>query len=132
VTLARALTDTFAGIRPADVPGFVVAQLTGAMGRDVPLPMAGPGTARNRGARRGPALRRVAAASTTRLTAELAQQTRLLVTMGCGDECPYVPGAERDDWPLDDPNGKPIVKVREIRDDIRERVRSLIDREGWS
>ena len=38
---------------------------------------------------------------------------QVLVTMGCGDQCPYVPGAKRDDWPLDDPKGKPIEKVRE-------------------
>ena len=74
----------------------------------------------------------LAGASTTRLTPELAQSTQVLVTMGCGDECPYVPHARRDDWPLEDPKGKPIERVREIRDDIRERVRSLIEREGWS
>jgi arsenate reductase len=52
--------------------------------------------------------------------------------MGCGDQCPYVPGAKRDDWPLDDPKGQPITRVREIRDDIRERVKALIGREGWA
>jgi arsenate reductase (thioredoxin) len=70
-------------------------------------------------------------ASTTELTPELAQQAQVLVTMGCGDQCPYVPGAKRDDWPLEDPKGKPIEKVREIRDEIRSRVEALIDREGW-
>jgi hypothetical protein len=50
--------------------------------------------------------------------------------MGCGDECPYVPGAKRDDWPIEDPKGNPIEKVRDIRDDIRERVRSLTELEG--
>src|SRR6185369_8561449 len=74
----------------------------------------------------------LAAASTTKLTPEVAQRAQLLVTMGCGDECPYVPGAERDDWPLEDPKGKPIERVREIRDEIRGRVRVLIEREGWS
>jgi arsenate reductase len=73
----------------------------------------------------------LARASTTRLTPQLAQQTDVLVTMGCGDECPYVPGVKRDDWPLDDPKGKSIERVREIRDDIRERVQALIEREGW-
>jgi arsenate reductase (thioredoxin) len=73
----------------------------------------------------------LADASTRKLTPELARQTQVLVTMGCGDECPYVPGVKRDDWPLEDPKGQPIEKVREIRDDIRERVRSLIEREGW-
>ena len=70
-------------------------------------------------------------AATTRLTPELAQQAQLLVTMGCGDECPYVPGAKRDDWPLEDPKGKPIERVREIRDEIRDRVQALIEHEGW-
>ena len=74
----------------------------------------------------------LAGATTTRLTPELAGQAQLLVTMGCGDECPYVPGAERDDWPLDDPKGQPIEKVREIRDEIRDRIQALIQREGWS
>jgi arsenate reductase len=71
-------------------------------------------------------------ASTTRLTADLAQQAQLLITMGCGDQCPVVPGLRRDDWPLEDPKGKPLARVREIRDEIRQRVESLIDREGWS
>jgi arsenate reductase len=55
----------------------------------------------------------------------------MLITMGCGDECPVVPGATRQDWPLEDPKGKPIDVVRAIRDDVRERVRALIEREGW-
>jgi arsenate reductase len=71
------------------------------------------------------------AASTTKLTPELAQQAQLLVTMGCGDECPFVPGAKRDDWPLEDPKGKKIERVREIRDEIRDRVQALIEHEGW-
>jgi arsenate reductase len=70
-------------------------------------------------------------ATTTRLAPELAQQADMLITMGCGDECPYVPGVERDDWPLDDPKGKPIEHVRAIRDDVRSRVEALIDRKGW-
>ena len=74
----------------------------------------------------------LAGASTQKLTTELAQQAQVLVTMGCGDECPYVPGAKRDDWPLDDPKGKPIEKVRQIRDEIRNRVQALIEAEGWS
>jgi arsenate reductase len=64
------------------------------------------------------------------LTPELAAEAQLLVTMGCGDECPYVPGLRRDDWPLEDPKGKPIERVRAIRDDIRARVQSLIAQEG--
>lgn len=64
-----------------------------------------------------------------KLTSELAAEAQLLITMGCGDECPYVPGLRRDDWPLEDPKGKPIERVRAIRDDIRARVEALIVRE---
>ena len=64
-----------------------------------------------------------------KLTSELAAEAQLLITMGCGDECPYVPGLRRDDWPLEDPKGKPIERVRVIRDDIRARVEALIVRE---
>ena len=55
----------------------------------------------------------------------------MLVTMGCGDECPVVPGTERDDWPLDDPKGKSIVEVRAIRDEIKRRVEQLVASKGW-
>ena len=71
-------------------------------------------------------------APTTKLTADLAQQATMLVTMGCGDACPVVPGARRDDWPLEDPKAKPIETVRRIRDDVQSRVRALIEREGWA
>ena len=66
-----------------------------------------------------------------KLTAELAKGVHTLVTMGCGDECPAVPGARRDDWPLPDPKGKPLDAVRAIRDEIRTRVSELIATEGW-
>ena len=65
------------------------------------------------------------------LTTELAAGTRLLVTMGCGEECPYIPGVEVQDWPLEDPKGKPIQRVREIRDEIRRRVGELVAGRGW-
>lgn len=65
-----------------------------------------------------------------KLTSEMAAEAQLLITMGCGDECPYVPGVTRDDWPLDDPKGQPIARVRAIRDDIRARVEALIVQEG--
>jgi arsenate reductase (thioredoxin) len=71
-------------------------------------------------------------ASTSKLTPELAQRATLLITMGCGDQCPVVPGLRRDDWPLEDPKGKPPDRVCEIRDEIRERVERLLEREGWS
>ncbi len=61
------------------------------------------------------------------LTDDLAREASLLVTMGCGEACPAVPGLRRDDWPLDDPKGRPIEAVRRIRDQIGERVRRLID-----
>src|SRR5207253_2049694 len=67
-----------------------------------------------------------------RLTAELAKGTHTLVMMGYGDECPVVPGAKRDDWPLTDPKGKPRQRVREIRDDIEARVRALIKANDWA
>jgi arsenate reductase len=65
-----------------------------------------------------------------KLTTELTADAQLLITMGCGDECPYVPGVRRDDWPLEDPKGQPIRRVRAIRDDIRARVEVLVDQEG--
>jgi arsenate reductase (thioredoxin) len=64
-----------------------------------------------------------------RLTAKMGAD--LLVTMGCGDDCPVMPGARRDDWPLQDPKGLPLERVREIRDEIRARVRALIAEEHW-
>jgi arsenate reductase len=65
-----------------------------------------------------------------KLTPELTSQAQLLITMGCGDECPFVPGLRRDDWPLEDPKGQPVERVRAIRDDIRRRVEALVDAAG--
>jgi arsenate reductase (thioredoxin) len=64
------------------------------------------------------------------LTAELARGATMLITMGCGEECPVVPGVRRDDWPLPDPKGKPVELVRNIRDQVRSRVEALVDSEG--
>ena len=61
----------------------------------------------------------------------VAQGAAMLITMGCGDACPVVPGAKRDDWPLEDPKGKPLERVREIRDEIKTRVAKLVADEGW-
>ena len=61
-----------------------------------------------------------------KLTSELAERADLLITMGCGDKCPYIPGLRMEDWPLEDPKGKPIADVRRIRDDIRRRVHVLL------
>ena len=69
-------------------------------------------------------------ATTTKLTDEIAQQAQILVTMSCGDQCPVVPGAKRDDWPLADPQGQPIDEVRRIRAEISRRVKDLVDAEG--
>jgi protein-tyrosine-phosphatase len=64
-----------------------------------------------------------------KLTQELAEGASLLITMGCGDECPYVPGLRRDDWPLPDPKGRPMEEVRVIRDVVKARVLNLIEAE---
>jgi arsenate reductase len=73
----------------------------------------------------------LAGARPQKLTVELASTATWLVTMGCGDDCPAVPGARRDDWPLEDPKGKPRARVAEIRDDIERRVRDFIAANGW-
>lgn len=62
-----------------------------------------------------------------RLTEELAAGATWLITMGCGDKCPVVPGVKRDDWPLQDPKGQPVERVREIREEVRGRVRAFVD-----
>jgi arsenate reductase (thioredoxin) len=61
-----------------------------------------------------------------RLTRELAEQADVLVTMGCGDACPYIPGKRYIDWELPDPKGRPLDEVRATRDDIAQRVASLV------
>lgn len=63
------------------------------------------------------------------LTPEVAAQARWLITMGCGEECPVVPGVERVDWALDDPAHQPLERVRTIRDEIDRRVRQFVERE---
>ncbi len=60
-----------------------------------------------------------------RLTEEMARAADVVVTMGCGDACPYVPGKRYVDWELEDPAGRPLADVRRVRDDIAERVRAL-------
>jgi arsenate reductase len=67
-----------------------------------------------------------------KLTKDVASQAQVLVTMGCGDQCPFVPGARVEDWPLPDPKGQPMHVVRQIRDEIRARVEDLIARDGLS
>ncbi|MDQ2644564.1 MAG: arsenate reductase ArsC [Myxococcota bacterium] len=65
------------------------------------------------------------------LSDDLAASSSLLVTMGCGEACPHVPGLRRMDWPLEDPKGKPLERVREIRDDVKARVLELLEQESW-
>jgi protein-tyrosine-phosphatase len=60
-----------------------------------------------------------------RLTTELAEQADVVVTMGCGDTCPYIPGKRYIDWDLSDPKGRPVDEVRATRDEIARRVQDL-------
>ena len=196
VTLARALTDTFAGIRPADAPGFIVAQLAGAAAATVlfrwlvpalprcgrtrrscrtmtavmprhedralrlrpqrrpladgggivqsrwPSPTKargdvgrhGAGAARPSRSRRRDARgrrRSVGSATPQKLTDELAQGAQLLITMGCGDECPVVPGLRARRLAARGSEGQTSCASREIRDEIRQRVETLLEHEGW-
>ena len=73
----------------------------------------------------------LSAEAPTLLTREMAEGASLLVTMGCGESCPMVPGLRRIDWAIEDSKDKPPEVVRAIRDDIRARVRALVDAEGW-
>jgi len=62
-----------------------------------------------------------------RLTVALARQADVVVTMGCGDACPYIPGKRYVDWDLPDPKGRPLDEVRATRDEIARRVADLLD-----
>lgn len=68
----------------------------------------------------------IASAQPKILTTEAVQESDVVITMGCGDECPYFPGKRYEDWKLDDPAGQGIESVRPIRDEIRTRVEALI------
>jgi arsenate reductase len=72
----------------------------------------------------------VSGARPQKLTEALARTATVLITMGCGDECPFVPGIRVEDWPLSDPKGADVETVRRIRDQIRDRVMRLIDRDS--
>ena len=65
------------------------------------------------------------------LSTDVAKGAHIVVTMGCGDDCPLIPGVERDEWPLDDPKGRSIEDVRQIRDEIRKRVAELVKERNW-
>lgn len=60
------------------------------------------------------------------LTDDLARKADMIITMGCGEACPYVPGLKREDWRLTDPKGKPLEEVRKIRDEIKQKVEAMI------
>ncbi|HEX2903931.1 MAG TPA: arsenate reductase ArsC [Jatrophihabitans sp.] len=60
------------------------------------------------------------------LTADVVSRADAVITMGCGDNCPYYPGKRYEDWPLTDPAGQPIDVVRQVRDDIHDRVQQLV------
>ncbi len=178
VTLARAATNTFSGIRPADVPGFLVAQLVGAALATAPLPLArcrgrpvktvvfacvqnagrsqmaaafftqlaNPQLARAVSAGTRPAARvhpevvatmrevgidlsgrraGAAHAPSSRRTRRGSSRWAAATSARC------CPASRRDDWPLADPAGPAAERVREIRDEIEERVWQLIAKEGW-
>jgi arsenate reductase (thioredoxin) len=95
-----------AGTRPADRVNPVVVEAMREVGADLSA--------------RKPAL----------LTDELGRWADLVVTMGCGDECPYLPDKRYLDWDLQDPKDAPLPEVRRIRDDIETRVSALLDELG--
>lgn len=69
--------------------------------------------------------------SPRKLTDDVAKDSAILITMGCGEQCPHIPGLRRMDWPLEDPKGKPVERVREIREEVKARVTALLQAEGW-
>jgi arsenate reductase len=69
----------------------------------------------------------IAAAKPKILTDKAVRESDVVITMGCGDTCPFYPGKRYEDWVLDDPAGKDVAAVRPIRDDIRRRVEALLD-----
>ncbi|HVP29796.1 MAG TPA: arsenate reductase ArsC [Myxococcota bacterium] len=103
-TRARAIS---AGTEPADV---VHPEVVAAM-REVGIELAG--------------------VRPRRLTPALASEANLLVTMGCGETCPHVPGLQREDWSLPDPKGQDRERVRAIRDEIRGHVERLLAARAW-
>ena len=70
-------------------------------------------------------------ATPRQLTDDLAKDAALLITMGCGEQCPHIPGLRHLDWPLEDPKGKPVERVREIREEVKTLVQDLLRAEAW-
>ncbi len=73
----------------------------------------------------------LSAAVPRKLDQAMAARARWLVTMGCGEQCPVLPGVVRDDWPVPDPKGQPVEEVRRIRDALREKVGDFVRAQGW-
>ena len=73
----------------------------------------------------------LATASPQKLTDDLARDADILVTMGCGEQCPHIPGLRHLDWPLEDPKNKPVERVREIREQVKGLVAGLLEQEAW-
>jgi protein-tyrosine-phosphatase len=69
----------------------------------------------------------IAAAKPKILTDQAVRESDVVITMGCGDTCPFYPGKRYEDWVLDDPAGKDVAAVRPVRDEIRHRVKALLD-----
>lgn len=69
----------------------------------------------------------IAGARPTKLTTDLVREADAVITMGCGDTCPFFPGKRYEDWPLTDPAGQPLTIVRGVRDEMRGRVETLIE-----
>jgi glycerol uptake facilitator-like aquaporin len=186
VTIARGVSDTFAGIRPVDVPLFIAAQMCGSIGatilirwlipslpetaEDILLPHESSqhlktylfACVHNAGRSQMAAalfnlyadrsgclaisagtqpsahvhpevlevMREIGvdlrSAQPQLLTQEVAETASVLVTMGCGEACPFVPNLRKIDWELPDPKGQPLEAVRAIRDEIHDRVKELI------
>ncbi len=187
VTLGRCISNTFAGIRPADAPAFIVAQVCGALAATTLFRWLTPNLSRtaedilmphdqhvrtyffacvhNAGRSQMAAalfnhyadqrtcvavsagtapgdhvhpeviavMKEIgidlSSAQPRKLTKELAETASVLITMGCGESCPYVPGVRTIDWALSDPKGQSIDAVRLIRDDIHDKIKMLFQNE---
>lgn len=70
-------------------------------------------------------------ATPRKLTDDLAKDATILITMGCGEQCPHIRGLRHLDWPLEDPKGKPVERVREIREQVKGLVQELLRTEAW-
>jgi len=70
-------------------------------------------------------------ATPRKLTDDLAKDAAILITLGCGEQCPHVPELRQLDWPVEDPKGKPVERVREIREEVKTLVQALLRAEAW-